>query len=105
MRIFSPILRKETIICAALWVKDDIKYVHQPTNIPSGYIIAGWRHGCCFESLKAQVNGACEYEKIQGFLTSKNRFLDRKEARDFVVKNKQLLRPEFDDNLFSEDLY
>jgi len=43
-------------------------------------------------------------ESIQGFLTSKNRFVDRREGAEIHLKNSGVLSYS-DDTLYSEDLY
>ena len=41
----------------------------------------------------------------QGFLTSKGRFVDRKEAKIIAKNANQLLRDSIFENLISEDIY
>ncbi|MEG0898342.1 MAG: hypothetical protein RSF40_01350 [Oscillospiraceae bacterium] len=95
----------ERVLCAAIWIDDGNTYVHQPTNIESGFVVCGWRHGCCFEQLKAMERKYTATIQTQGFLTSKNRFLGRAEAREFVLASGQLDSTEFGNELYSEDLY
>lgn len=101
----------EIILCAAIWYKDfDNKGVpHQPNNIDNGIVVSGWRHGSIIALTKAmtglrsvQFGDNAIGESVQGFLTSKNRFIDRKEAHGLFVKNGGI--PEFKE-LYSEDLY
>ena len=83
---------KEIVICAAIKYKD-------------GLIIRGHRHGdCAFDCdrpLKKDFKG-----HIQGFITSKNRFVTREEGRKLQdaagIKSVDGYRG---DTLFSEDLY
>ena len=102
-------MEQEKVLCAAIWINDGVKYDLQPTNINTGFVICGWRHGCCIEQFKAWCgdvkNKPSASIQTQGFLTSKNRFLNRIEARNFVLKTGQLETTEFDDELYSEDLY
>ena len=104
-------MKEETILCAAIWYKDfDNKSIpHQPININKGIVVSGWRHGSIIALVKAmtdlrsvQFGDNAIGESIQGFLTSKNRFIDRKDAHDLFVKNGGI--PEFKE-LYSEDLY
>jgi hypothetical protein len=98
---------KETILCAAVWFKDGKKYKHQPLNIKSGFIICGQRHHNCFmtfsilrdKTIKQFKYGDC----IQGFLTSYNNFVNRKEGGVIAYDARQILKPT--EYLFSEDLY
>jgi len=39
---------KEYILCAAIWCNDGKKHVHQPRNVPKGFVIGGRRHHNCF---------------------------------------------------------
>lgn len=43
----------ERVLCAAILIDDKVRYSLQPINIETGYIICGWRHGCCIEQFKA----------------------------------------------------
>ena len=94
---------KEYILCAAIWYDDGISRddeqklldeggtrtfpVHfrgatfQNTNITTGYVICGWRHGNII-AVKPCNPAWCPEIKdtVQGFLTSKGRFVDRWQA-------------------------
>jgi hypothetical protein len=108
----------EYIICAAIWYKDLVSTNEdhlrikgmQPYNVDKGIVISGWRHGNCIALCKAQtglrtVQFASDAvgDHKQGFLTSKNRFLDRKEAAKLAFEIGQIDKET--DELFSEDLY
>lgn len=67
---------KEIVICAAIWVQDGKKRPYQPTNIPSGTVFCGLRHPSILSQLAA-YGIAHKNRSVQGFLTSKNRFLTR----------------------------
>ncbi len=101
---------EERILCAAIWYKDAESVPNQPINIDKGIVISGWRHGSIIASVKAMFNlRSVRYgpdsvgETVQGFLTSKNRFLNRQEAHKLFIE--QGYEPEFNDELYSEDLY
>jgi hypothetical protein len=73
-------------------------------------VIAGHRHCNCIETLsdlsnlRSVTNGPESVgENIQGFLTSFNRFVDRKEGAEIAFNNGQI--NEKVKNLYSEDLY
>ena len=97
---------KEYILCSAIWFDDGKKYVHQPKNIESGLVFCGYRHCNIFIQIGGTVGerqGLGVYEKAQGFLTSKNRFVGREEAARIAYEAKQtgkLLK-----KLKSEDLW
>ena len=98
---------KEIVICAAIWVQDGKKRPHQPTNIPSGAVFCGLRH-CSIISQFAAYGIAHKNRSVQGFLTSKNRFLTREEASELVKSNNQEMvvdRSAIREQLYSEDLY
>lgn len=82
---------KEYIVSAMVHWDDSIKYPFQPTNINSGLCIAGHRHAQCiligskiFGYVKERVDKGIQ--ETQGFLTSKNRFLNRKEAAELIIE-------------------
>ena len=97
----------EHILCAAIWYDDGIERAHLPRNIKTGIVACGWRHGNCFTVLNAMFPNR-EYightvGDNQGFLTSKGRYVNRKEAGDIAFKAGQISKE--NDFLFSEDLY
>ena len=90
---------KEYILCASIKY-DDI-------------IINGRRHKDCYiilrqfkPNIKEEDEPGREY---QGFLTSKNRYVTRKEAFNIAKEQEQIIHHMFDDDLIgelvSEDLY
>jgi hypothetical protein len=99
---------KEYIICAAIHFDDGVEYAHQPVNIKTGYIVCGRRHHNCFMTVKA-ISGDIldiKIEKTQGFLTSKDMFLDRYESMLVAIACNQVkVEGNEDSPLFSEDLY
>jgi hypothetical protein len=96
-------MNKEFILCAAI--------NHQ------GIIISGHRHADCHKVLNdllKKYNIIVSEDKLpqrkdQGFLTSFNRFVSRKEAFKIAKENNQIIHHMFDDDnegsLTSEDLY
>lgn len=105
-RLTIPAVRVSTYItCSAIWFKDGIKHDHQPFNIETGFVICGHRHHNCFMTAyilndNEKVKGL---EEIQGFMTSENNFVDRKEGGQIAFKAGQT--SELKTRLFSEDLY
>lgn len=99
--------KPEYIICAAIHFQDGNKYEHQPINIETGFVVCGRRHHNCYLSLaiikNEDVSRLSFGKNIQGFLTSKDRFVDRKEAGAIAFAQGQTKKLE--DCLFSEDLY
>ena len=106
---------KEYILCAAVWylelpmVKGEVlnNRGFRPYNVDKGIVFSGWRHGNCIYQMVA-ITGlrsvpAESGPEVQGFLTNKNRFVDREEAAQIAFDAGQtetlLVR------LFSEDLY
>jgi hypothetical protein len=105
----------ERIICAAVWYKElELKKiipieVYSPTNIDRGVVFSGFRHGHCIYT-KYAVTGLrdCESGKNeQGFLTSKNRFVNRQEGLEIALRENQVIDISQirGNRLFSEDLY
>jgi len=107
----------EYILCASIWYmelslkKDDFpERFCRPLNCYSGIVFSGQRHHNCLYQ-KVALTGLADHESgqnIQGFLTNKNRFVDRKEGLQIALKSGQA-DPEHLGNsligLFSEDLY
>lgn len=92
---------KEFIICAAIKLEE------------SGKIYYGHRHNHCFEALNAELSWTMnrqqitQVEKIQGFITSINRFVGREEGLVIALDNNQVLdiKDIRGKQLHSEDLY
>lgn len=100
----------EKILCAAVWFQDietkkDIPdKARLPVNCDRGLVFCGYRHYHCLYTMVA-VTGLATHqagEHIQGFLTSHNRFVDRKEGGQIHRANGHQTQL---DDLFSEDLY
>lgn len=101
----------ERIICAAIWYKEQNTAMINPINVTSGVVICGHRHPHCIYTFKAltgkrSVTPECG-DYIQGFLTNKNRFVDRYEAKKIAIEQNQIINNNIDINsgLFSEDIY
>lgn len=101
--------KDEYIICAAIWFDDDIDRELPEIKDKTGFVIAGRRHHNCFHIASVLTGGGriCLPQKeVQGFLTNKNRFVDRIEAADIAFKAGQIDQPTTHKlGLFSEDLY
>lgn len=96
----------EKIICAAIHYDDGKEYPSQPKNISSGYVWCGRRHHNIIH-LKNTLVEKTFCTIVQGFLTSRDNFLNRKDALKLAIANGQI--KEGDNmhpyDLFSEDLY
>lgn len=103
-------MNKSCIICAAIWFNIDEKYIYQPKNIETGFVICGKRHHDCLVILRLICNDKpmiyrnnLLLNSKQGFLTSDDRFVDRKEAGQIAFDANQITK--LTNYLFSEDLY
>ncbi|MCK9279162.1 MAG: hypothetical protein M0P71_00845 [Melioribacteraceae bacterium] len=98
----------EYILCAAIHFDDEKVYVHQPFNIKTGFVVCGRRHHNCFMTMAIldsnRLNGNRYKREIQGFITSSDRFVDRREGNEIARKRKQVDN-DYDEQLMSEDLY
>ena len=105
----------EKIICSAVWykefplVRDDMPIgFTRPQNCDVGIVFCGLRHhNCLYQMVAITGKRQCEMgEEVQGFLTSKNRFVDRKEGWIIAEREKQIIRQSGGHGtLYSEDLY
>jgi len=98
---------REYILCAAVWLQNKKQYELQPKNIESGIVVCGRRHHNCFITLLQFLPKRTKYDKIiQGFITNKDRFVNRDEAEDIARKAGQIAKPILEHKgLLSEDLY
>jgi len=97
---------QEKIICSAIWFDDGKAYLHMPKNIPTGFVVCGRRHHNCFALMGQVADESKSYKQlneVQGFLTSKDVFLDRRKAAELAFKSGQIDRQI--ETLFSEDLW
>ena len=101
----------EYILCSAIWYKEiPLKRVMDgvlPKNCDRGLVVTGHRHGQCMWTMSS-LTGLRSVEEevgeyIQGFLTNKNRFVDREEGAIIAFDAKQITEEK--KTLFSEDLY
>ena len=108
---------QEYILCAANFYQDNIRRVHQPKNITTGFVVCGRRHHNCIGTFAQIVRfpyskkaNKLQDTEIQGFLTNTDRFVDRKEAYTIAFNADQIKGPnkghsENSIGLTSEDLY
>lgn len=93
--------KNEFILCAAIWINDKQKHEQQPDNIENGFVVCGRRHSNCYQTikdLKGDVNtyfksldiSEDSYRKYHGFITSLDRYVDRKEGWDIAKANNQI---------------
>lgn len=110
----------EYILCASTWYKDlELKNEEglrlrgsSPYNVDRGIVFSGWRHAQCLYQ-KMALTGLRDAESgefVQGFLTNKNRFVNRKEAYRIAYKANQIIGPNKGRKwncigLTSEDIY
>lgn len=83
---------EEMIICSAI-------------KIINSEIIRGHRHHDCIRSAKDIPRLKGERLLHQGFITSKNRFVEREEAKLIAEKAGQMIKKTNSPLLFSEDIY
>ena len=96
----------EYVMCAANWINDGVEHLFQPFNIDIGIVYCGWRHPCIFQQYRERFpQETYGKSETQGFLTTKNRFLTRKEALELVRSNGQLKGDLIGGVLTSEDLW
>ena len=91
----------ERIICAAIKI------------VETGKVFYGHRHDQCLNYLNGELSWTMnrqeigKVEKVQGFVTTEGRFVDRKEGLKIALENDQVIDKTQirGDNLYSEDLY
>lgn len=96
---------EEKVLCAAIYLPDfELNHPCQCTNIEKGTVLCGFRHGNIIAQFTALTGSRLPlYKHEQGFITTKNCFLNRKEAHKLFIETGNI--PEFNDELYSEDLY
>jgi hypothetical protein len=113
----SQVEDQERILCAAIWYDDGKEYRFQPVNIKSGIVVSGLRHPHCKiilnswlypnwqnDELEEQIKNDVNNKEEQGFITSKQRFVNRKEGAEIFQASGGTLKYQ-KHQLFSEDLY
>lgn len=99
---------EEEIICSAIWYKELPTPIFRPLNVEDGIVFCGHRHLHCLHQMHAMTgkNESQAGERIQGFLTNTNQFVDRKEGAKIALESGQIEKLRFSKTLlFSEDLY
>jgi len=95
----------EKIMCAAIHYDDGNKYKHQPKNIEIGIVVCGRRHHNCIATASqlAKIRAVGEHV-TQGFLTTKDRFLNREESYNLAL-SQGLVKESDNKTLISEELW
>ncbi len=101
--------KDEYILCAAIWFDDGVDRDLPEIKGKTGYVVLGRRHSNVFFTASVlSDDGSIRLpeKETQGFITNKNRFVDRLEAADIAFKAGQIVQPtKHPLGLFSEDLY
>lgn len=88
---------QEYILCAAVHYEDHIPSEiedEKPDNIESGFVLCGYRHiNITMQAGKLLGIPSKKPIATQGFLTSRNRFVDREEAAQIAKATGQLIEP------------
>lgn len=102
----------ERIYCAAIWYKDMPTPKYKPVNIDLGLVVEGHRHADIIRTMvnllgkRTCTNGEdCAGESEQGFVTNKNRFVNRVEAMKIARDANQIIAETTFNELYSEDIY
>ena len=102
----------ERIYSAAIWYKDLSTAKYLPTNVDKGVVVAGHRHADIIKTVvnllgkrTCQFGEDCAGESEQGFVTNKDRFVDRVEAMKIARAANQVISDTTFEELYSEDLY
>ena len=105
----------EYIIASAIWYKDLPSQDYLPKNVNKGVVVLGHRHHNCIDTVKnlsglrtVKLSPDGVGDTIQGFLTNKNNFVDRKEAMEIALSANQVEEEKLYNQkigLFSEDLW
>lgn len=102
--------KPEHILCSAIWYDDEVKRAHLPKNVTTGIVASALRHCNCFTLLAAiypdldyMDSSKYKHRPMQGFLTSKGRFVDRKEGGEIAFAAGQT--ETLIEKLHSEDLW
>lgn len=107
-------IENERIVCPAVYYDDGIKRPMQPSTIETGIVVCGFRHPSCViileEKFGLDINSDIRLgisSIVQGFLTTANRFVDRREATIIALESGQVKKLKYGDDgeLYSEDLY
>lgn len=99
-------MEKEYILCAAIWHKDFSSTTGLPINLKTGLVICGRRHADCIHTYWKFTGLSTDSSAEQGFMTSRDRFVNRKEGYEIAESAGQIMDGRGDGRtLFSEDLY
>ena len=99
-------MKKEYILCSAIYYTTDKaeQIVFRPINTDRGLVVCGYRHTAIINQyFDMTLKRTAQVPHIEGFLTSKNRFVNRAEAALVAHEAGQIDKPKRE--LFSEDLY
>lgn len=79
----------EIVVCSGIWYDDLRRHSDQP--VKTGVVVAGLRHRNCISTWVALTGDKDLFaERVQGFLTSEGRFVDRFAARNIAAAAGQI---------------
>ena len=94
---------RERIVCSAIWFKTEEEHPHQPKGRWGGLTIYGRGHHQCYHIAYLISKDLKKLPHEEGFLTSHNRFVDRREASSIALLAGQV--KSYKKQLFSEDIW
>jgi len=100
----------EKVLSAATWYVDFPKPAHGVSNLNTGVVLCGKSHADIIQQ-HVVLLGKSDYQMgmyKQGFITTENRFIGRKEAHIMATLNSQITEEGLKrggDSLYSEYLY
>jgi len=101
---------KERVLLSAVWCRHGELLPHNPYSVDKGFVVTGFMHCSCFLIMSLLPRNLVGSKKnhVQGFITNKNRFVDRVEGLAIALLADQIdLSKKFNpkDKLMSEDLF
>jgi hypothetical protein len=100
-------MSKEFIACSATHFDDGKEHVHQPKNIETGVVICGLRHHNIYRTKQLIPEDVLAlHPHVTGFLTNKDRFVDRVEGLRIAEAAGQIVHKHCPKHeLMSEDIF
>lgn len=96
-------MKKEYILCAAIYYENDFEIMQGPFPFPTGWVLCGLSHLQIMELYTSMTGKLTSEFNTKGFLTSKNNFVSREKAAQIAFDVGQTKEKKY--QLFSDDLY
>ena len=92
-------MNKDYIVCSAIWLRSVESFSSTIGSVPNGIVFPGLKHRDCMSLIDSLIPKELlpEFEFVEGFLTSENKFVNRVGARFIAKRSGQITQEQYNE--------